>query len=273
MEERILYLIRTKRFEDAAKIISELIKEKNILETKKIIFRLNVTDLDKTLKKLKKRDREYLLRLILKSNTYIDISNKTKISEATSENTPYLESTPFEIFKKRIPWLLILLVSATFTSLIITRFEARLNLISSLLIACVPMIMDTGGNSGAQSSVTVIRAIALGELSPGDLLKVLSKELSVSLMLGTTLASVCFFKLMFIDRLVFGQPFTRDICFTVSITLFITVVLAKAVGCILPIVAKAMRLDPAVVVSPFITTVIDAVSLTLYCVISIKFLS
>jgi len=276
MEERFLRLARGKRFAAAADIMSALIREERFFEIRSALSELNESELDEILKKLKKSDREAVLRLLLKPENDVPITEETAeevLNMPSRKPSAYLEASPLYLFKKRAPWLLVLLISATFTSLIITKFESRLNIISPLLIACVPMMMDTGGNSGAQSSVTVIRAMALGEITPKDNLKILSKELRVAFMLGLTIASVCFLKLIYIDRLIFGQPFTPAICFTVSITLLITVVLAKAVGCTLPLLAKALRLDPAVVVSPFITTIIDALSLTLYCIISVKFLS
>ena len=271
MEERILCLLKEKKYVSAAELISELTDEENFFEIRKVLNEINEAELDSLLPFLGEKERKSLLKLLLKPESDVPITEDTATVPEKSEGS-YIDLTAFRLFKKRIPWLLILLIGATFTSLIITKFESRLNLISPLLISCVPMMMDTGGNSGAQSSVTVIRAIALGELTPRNALKVLTKELRVSFLLGSVLSSVCFFKLLFIDKLIFGQAYTPAICFTVSITLFITVVIAKAVGSTLPLLAKALKLDPAVVVSPFITTVIDAVSLTLYCLISVKIL-
>jgi len=272
MDERITSLLKDKKYDLAADLIAELIKEENFYELRAILNEINENELDALLPLFGDNERHALLRLILRPDSDIPVTEDTA-NIADENDAPYLYITPVKLFKKRIPWLLVLLISATFTSLIITRFESRLNLISPLLIASVPMMMDTGGNSGAQSSVTVIRSMAMGEILPRDAPAILTKELKVAFMTGGALASACFFKLLLIDRLIFGQPFTAAICFTVSLTLFITVVIAKAVGCTLPLLAKALRLDPAAVVSPFITTVIDAVSLTLYCIISVKFLS
>ena len=272
MEERIICLLRDERYGLAAELIASILAEENFFEARNILKEINERELDKLLLHLRESDRQAVLKLILRPEEDIPITEETA-AVADENDFVYINASSFRIFKKRIPWLLILLISATFTSLIITRFESRLNFISPLLIACVPMMMDTGGNSGAQASVTVIRSIAMGEILPRDALKILGKELNVALMTGGTLAATCFLKLILIDRLIFGQPFTLAICFTVSLTLFITVIIAKSAGCTLPLLAKALQLDPAVVVSPFITTVIDAVSLTLYCIISVKILS
>lgn len=186
------------------------------------------------------------------------------------DNKPYLKTSVFSIWKSRVPWLLILLVSATFTGLILNKFES---LLSTAMLACVPMLMDTGGNSGSQASVTVIRSIALGELSTRDTAKVLWKEVRVSLMLAVTLAVACFAKLMLIDNLLFGfEGYTIVSCLVVSLALFCTVVVAKLVGCLLPLLVKACKLDPAAVASPFITTIVDAVSLMIFCLLSISIL-
>ena len=188
----------------------------------------------------------------------------------TPADEPYLKSNVFTIWKNRVPWLLLLMISATFTGLIINSYEAML---SAALLACVPMIMDTGGNAGSQASVTVIRSLAVGELSTKDYFKVVWKEIRVSILLGITLAVACFLKLILIDRLLFGfVGYDNLTCLVVSLALFITVVLAKIVGCSLPILAKKCHLDPAVVASPFITTIVDATSLILFCLISIAIL-
>ena len=185
------------------------------------------------------------------------------------DNKPYLKTSVFSIWKNRAPWLLILLISATFTGLILNKFEQML---STVLIACVPMLMDTGGNSGSQASVTVIRSLALGDLSTKDTGKVLWKEFRVSILLALTLAVACFAKLQLIDRLLFHFDYTLVVSAVVSLALFCTVVLAKLVGCLLPLGVKKVGLDPAAVASPFITTIVDAVSLIIFCGLSIAFL-
>ncbi len=185
------------------------------------------------------------------------------------DNKPYLKTSVFSIWKNRAPWLLILLISATFTGLILNKFEQML---STVLIACVPMLMDTGGNSGSQASVTVIRSLALGDLTTKDTGKVLWKEFRVSILLAFTLAVACFAKLQLIDRLLFHFDYTLVVSAVVSLALFCTVILAKLVGCLLPLGVKKVGLDPAAVASPFITTIVDAVSLIIFCGLSIAIL-
>ena len=177
---------------------------------------------------------------------------------------PYLRSTPWELFKNRIPWLMLLMVSATFTGLIMTAFEDALAA-QIALSAFIPMLMGTGGNSGSQSSVTVIRGLSLGELRFADVGAVLWKELRTALLCGITLAVVCFAKIWLIDRMLLGNTdITLMVDAVVCLALCVTVVLAKVVGCLLPIGAKAVGLDPAVMASPFISTIVDALSLLVY---------
>ncbi len=197
-----------------------------------------------------------------------------KMAAMVPTEKPYLNQSVGKIWCIRIPWLLVLMVSATFTGLIINKYESSLNAISPVLFACVPMLMDTGGNAGSQASVTVIRSLALGELETKDVLKVLWKEIRVSVLLALTLGVVCFGKLMLLDNLLFGYAdYTAIRCLVVSISLSLTVIIAKLVGCLLPIIAKKIKLDPAVVASPFITTIVDALSLMLYCSISVAILA
>ena len=180
-----------------------------------------------------------------------------------SEKT-YMRSSVLELFKNRIPWLMLLMVSATFTGLIITAFEGALAA-QVALTAFIPMLMGTGGNSGSQSSVTVIRALSLGELEFADIGRVIWKELRTAILCGIALAVVCFVKIYLVDYLLMGnESITVLINAVVCLTLAVTVVCAKFVGCILPMVAKVMGLDPAVMASPFITTIVDALSLLVY---------
>ena len=180
-----------------------------------------------------------------------------------SEET-YLKSTPLELFRHRIPWLLLLMVSATFTGMIITGFESALAA-QVALTAFIPMLMDTGGNSGSQSSVTVIRSLSLNELSFADLGRVVWKEIRTALLCGSVLAVACFAKIMLVDRLLMGnEAVTVLVAAVVCLTLAVTVMLAKVVGCTLPMLAKKLGFDPAVMASPFITTIVDAVSLLVY---------
>ena len=196
----------------------------------------------------------------------------SKIAAIVPTSKPYLQTNAFTIFRSRLPWLLILLVSATFTGLIINTFEGNLNALSPLLFACVPMLMDSGGNAGSQASVTIIRSLALDEVAFKDIFKVLWKEIRVAILLALVLALACFGKLQLIDRLIFGYNYTVQISFVVSISLFCTICIAKIVGCCLPLFAKKLKLDPAVVASPFITTIVDAISLIVFCGLSIALL-
>ncbi|MBQ9762646.1 MAG: magnesium transporter [Oscillospiraceae bacterium] len=176
----------------------------------------------------------------------------------------YLKSSVFELFKNRIPWLMLLMVSATFTGLIMTAFEGALAA-QIALSAFIPMLMGTGGNSGSQSSVTVIRSLSLGELKFRDIGIVLWKELRTAILCGVALAVVCFAKIWFIDHLLFqNDAITLMVDLVVCLALCVTVVVAKIVGCLLPMAAKALKLDPAVMASPFISTIVDALSLLVY---------
>ena len=187
-----------------------------------------------------------------------------RMSGMTPSEKPYLKSSPLELFKNRFPWLTLLMVSSTFTGLIITSFEDALASVVALT-AFIPMLMGTGGNSGSQSSVTVIRSLSLGELKFRDIGSVLLKELSTSLMCGIALGLVCFAKIWLIDHLLFANPdITLMVDLVVSLALVLTVVIAKIVGGLLPLAAKALGADPAVMASPFITTIVDAVSLLVY---------
>ena len=182
----------------------------------------------------------------------------------TPSEKPYLKSSPFELFKNRIPWLMLLMVSATFTGLIITAFEGALAA-QVALTAFIPMLMGTGGNSGSQSSVTVIRALSLDEMDLKDVWRVMWKELRTSVLCAVALAVVCFVKIWLVDKLLFGNAdITFQIDLVVCLALALTVIIAKMVGGVLPILAKACKADPAVMASPFITTIVDAVSLLVY---------
>ena len=184
------------------------------------------------------------------------------INSVTPSNKPYLETNVFKIYLHRIPWLLILMVSATFTGLILNSYEAML---STLLVACVPMVMGTGGNAGSQASVTVIRGMALDEIRPRDIGKVIWKELRVSILVAISVGIVCFAKLQLIDRLIFGYQYTLLYSLAVGLAIAFAVIVAKIVGCCVPIFAKAIHIDPAVFANPFITTITDVLSLLLFC--------
>ena len=176
----------------------------------------------------------------------------------------YLRSSPWDLFKHRIPWLALLMISATFTGLIITNFENALAA-QVVLTAFIPMLMDTGGNSGSQASVTIIRALSLGELDFADAPKVVWKEIRTAVLCGCALAALCFVKIMLFDRMLLGNTdITLSTAFVVCFTMALTVLIAKIVGCSLPLAAKRVGFDPAVMASPFITTIVDALSLLVY---------
>ena len=180
-----------------------------------------------------------------------------------SEKT-YLRSSAWELFRNRIPWLLLLMVSATVTGLIITSFENALAA-QAVLTAFIPMLMGTGGNSGSQSSVTVIRALSLNELEFSDILKVVWKEIRTAVLCGLALSVVCFAKNWLIDGMLLGNTgITLEVNLVVCLAMFVTVLAAKVVGAVLPMVAKVIGLDPAVMASPFITSIVDALSLLVY---------
>ena len=206
---------------------------------------------------------------VIQEESQEDISKMAGIAPNTK---PYLQTNVFSIFKNRLPWLLILLVSATFTGIIINVYEGTLNSLSPLLFACVPMLMGTGGNSGSQASVTIIQSLATSDIEFKDIFKVIWKEIRVAIIVALVLAIACFAKLMLIDNLIFGYDYTFKISFVVSLSLFATICIAKLVGAILPLIAKKCHLDPAVVANPFITTIVDIISLLVFCCFSIALL-
>ena len=180
-----------------------------------------------------------------------------------SEKT-YLRSSAWELFKNRIPWLMLLMVTATFTGMIITAFEGALAA-QVALTAFIPMLMGTGGNSGSQSSVTVIRALSLDEIRIKDLPRVVWKEFRTAILCGVVLAVVCFGKIWLVDGLLLGnENITLLVDAVVCLALLVTVVTAKLIGAVLPLLAKSVKLDPAVMASPFITSIVDALSLLVY---------
>ncbi len=187
-----------------------------------------------------------------------------KMAAIAPTDKPYLKTSVWNLWKVRIPWLLLLMLSATFTGIIISSFEDALSQLV-VLTAYIPMLMGTGGNSGSQASVTVIRGLSLGEVESKDILKVMWKEIRVSVLCGVSLAVACFFKIVVLDGMVLHtEGVDRLVALVVALTLCATVICAKIIGCVLPIIAKVLRLDPAVMASPFITTIVDAVSLLVY---------
>ncbi|MBE6767508.1 MAG: magnesium transporter [Ruminococcaceae bacterium] len=190
-----------------------------------------------------------------------------KMAAMLPSEKPYIKSSVWSIWKQRMPWLLMLMISATFTGAIITSFETALQSIP-VLTAFIPMLMDTGGNAGSQASVTIIRSLALGDITPRDIPRILWKEMRVSVLCGVVLAAANFLKILLVDNLLMHHYVSLAAAAVISTTLVATVFTAKLVGCSLPILAKRIGFDPAVMASPFITTVVDAISLTIYFLIA-----
>ena len=189
-----------------------------------------------------------------------------KMAAILPSDKTYLKASVFSTFKARIPWLLLLMISATFTGAIISSFEEKLTILPAL-ITFIPMLMNTAGNGGSQSSVTVIRALSLGDIEFKDIFRVIWKETRVAFICSIVLAAVNFVKMILVDHLLlntFDSMKHYEEILVVCITLFVTVLIAKIVGCILPIFAKKLGLDPAVMASPLVTTILDAVSLIIY---------
>ncbi len=190
----------------------------------------------------------------------------------TPSDKPYSRTGAIDMWKNRVPWLLFLMLSATFTTMILNSFEDALA-VQAVLIGFIPIIMGTGGNSGAQSSTAIIRSLSLGDTEPKDTLKVIWKEWRVALLCGLTLAAVNFVKMLLVDNLLLGNPdVDYTIALIVSLAIVFTVMFAKVVGSFLPMLAEKIGLDPAVVATPLITTISDAVSLLIYLEIAKVFL-
>jgi len=208
-------------------------------------------------------DRENRLVGIVTVDDVLDVIEQEatedieKMAAIVPTEKPYMKIGVWEIWKARIPWLLLLMISATFTGIIITKFEDALATYVALT-AYIPMLMDTAGNSGSQSSVTIIRGMSLNEIDFSDYLKVLWKEVRVALLCGITLAAANFVRLMIFDKV--GVLVGLVICLTLVVTVFC----AKVVGCTLPLISKKLGFDPAVMSSPFITTIVDAIALLIY---------
>ena len=186
----------------------------------------------------------------------------------TPVDTAYLRTSVFQFWRARIPWLMLLMIGATFTGMILDHFENAL-VRFTVLTMFIPMLMDTGGNSGSQCSVTVIRALSLGDIEFSDLLAVIWKEIRVAVLCGVSLAVVSFAKILLIDRLLLGNDdITIVVALTVCVTMAVVVLAAKLIGCTLPMLADKLGLDPAVMSSPFITTIVDALSLLVYFAIA-----
>lgn len=186
-----------------------------------------------------------------------------KMAAILPTDKSYFRTGIFETFKNRIPWLLLLMISATFTGMIISGFENALAA-QAALTAFIPMLMDTAGNSGSQSSVTVIRSLSLGDITFSDWYRVIWKELRVSLLCGLVLSVANFAKILLVDNLLMQSGLSMAVILVICLTLFFTILMAKVLGCSLPILAKKLGFDPAVMASPFITTIVDALSLLAY---------
>ena len=198
---------------------------------------------------------------IMEEETTEDIEKMAAISPS---DKPYLEVSVWQTWKARIPWLLLLMISATFTGQIISKFETALAILP-ILTAYIPMLMDTGGNAGSQASVTIIRSLSLNQINFKDIRKVIWKELRVSIMIGLTLALANFLKLILIDQILLkNSAITYSIAGVICLTIFMIVVVAKFIGCTLPILTKKLGFDPTVMASPFITTIVDALGLIVY---------
>ena len=209
--------------------------------------------------------------VVLQSENTEDIA---KMAAVTPTDKPYLKTSIWRICINRLPWLLLLLLSSTFSGLIISANEATLNMpvYGIVLTACMPMLMGTGGNAGSQASAMIIRGLAIGEVKFADFWKVVWKEIRVSVLLGGILSVACFIKVLFVDKL-YAVSGGATVGLVISLSMFVTVLLAKMIGSMLPLLAKKCRLDPAVVASPFITTMVDVLSLTVYCAFAVSMLA
>ncbi len=217
-------------------------------------------------------DREKRLVGIITVDDAMDVLRQereedfAKMAAMAPTEEAYLKTKVSSLWKSRIPWLMILMISATFSSMILNVFETAL---PAVLILFVPMLMDTGGNSGAQTSVTVIRALSLGEITYADVGRVLIKEVCVGLLCGASLSLVAFAKVLLVDHFLMQNPaVTVAVAVAVSLSMFVSIVAAKSIGSLLPMLAGRLGFDPAVLASPFITTLVDALALVLYFVIS-----
>ena len=182
----------------------------------------------------------------------------------TPSDKPYSRTSAWDMWKRRVPWLMFLMLSATFTSMIINSFEDALA-VQAVLIGFIPMLMGTGGNSGAQASTAVIRSISLGDTEPEDVGRVIWKEFRVAILCGVTLAAVNFAKMLLVDRILLNNDgVTLTVAAVVSLSIVLIVMFAKVVGSVLPIAAEKLGVDPAVMANPLISTITDAVSLLIY---------
>ncbi len=193
-----------------------------------------------------------------------------KMAAILPNEKPYLKQSIFSIWLSRIPWLILLLFASTFTSMVLAGYEEDLSKVSKVLMAFVPMLMGAAGNAGGQTSVTVIRALAVNEVEFKDIFIVILKELLTAVLVGLSVAVICFLKILLIDNLYNDVSIPENL--VISGVCAISIVMAKLVGCILPLFAKKIKLDPAVVASPLMTTIVDVLSLVIYCSIALAIL-
>lgn len=226
-------------------------------------------------------DKEHRLVGIVTVDDVIEVIDEeatediAKMAAVTPTEKPYLKTSVVKLWLTRVPWLMLLMISATFTGLIISNNEKVLStgIYGILLTSCIPMIMGTGGNAGGQASATIIRGIAVSEICFRDFFKVLWKEIRISVLLGASLSILCFGKILLLDGMLFGvEGVDMKASLIISISMFVTIIMAKIVGASLPLIAKKCRLDPAVMASPFITTILDILSLLVYCMLATSFL-
>lgn len=180
-----------------------------------------------------------------------------KMNAMTPSDKPYFKQSMLDVYKSRIPWLLFLMLSATFSSLVIRGYESALAAVT-VLTAYIPMLTDAGGNAGSQSTSTIIRSMAVGDIAPHDLPRIIWRECRVALMCGVTLAVCNFFKMLLLDRI--AAPVALAVC----VTLIFTVLLSQLIGVLLPVIAEKFKIDPAVMASPLITTIVDTTTLLIY---------
>ena len=180
-----------------------------------------------------------------------------KMNAMTPSDKPYFKQSMLDVYKSRIPWLLFLMLSATFSSLVIRGYESALAAVT-VLTAYIPMLTDAGGNAGSQSTSTIIRSMAVGDIAPHDLPRIIWRECRVALMCGVTLAVCNFFKMLLLDRI--AAPVALVVC----VTLIFTVLLSQLIGVLLPVIAEKFKIDPAVMASPLITTIVDTTTLLIY---------
>ena len=259
-------------------LLSDKDKKIEDLMTTNVIFAYTDEDREETANRLRDYgfmslpvvDKEQRLVGIVTVDDALDVITEeseedfSKMAGILPTETPYTKTSVFKLWKARIPWLLLLMVSATFTGAIISSFEDKLAA-CAVLIGFIPMLMDTGGNSGSQASVAIIRALSLGDISIKDIFRVLFKEVRVGLFCGLALAACNFVKMILVDKLLMGGTnVTWTVMLTVCLTLGCVVVIAKMVGSMLPLLAKAIGLDPAVMAAPLISTLVDAISLLIY---------